>query len=291
MRVVALLSLQSYAGGRDVWGLRDTRDAAGGCDPPLRRPWWARFVRGASATTRKGRAGTAPRADRDADDDGDAGFADASPSRVAGGGGGVGASTPPTSLPAPTPAAAPSPTPRPTADPTGRDGWDPPIFNDGLVEVVGLRSGWHAGVAFTGLFPTVHGVRLAQASTVELSFSGDPHAATSDDDCVYMQVDGEPWRQPIPAAGEPPLVVTVSHGGLSSMLVNTTELGGVPRRVRALAARERSVSLSTQVSLGRGLSPSPARAAALELTSMASVAAAGRTPSPPRRPQLPTGGG
>jgi len=277
VRVVALLNLQSYAGGRDIWGLRDGRGAAPGGVPPARGLFSRLFSRR--------RPAAAPGA---ADDlvTPDDGFADAS--AVAG------TQPPPPPPPPPPPRAPPGsrppadPAPRPGASPIGADGWDPPIFNDGLIEVVGLRSGWHAGVAFTGLFRGVHGARLAQATAVELSFSGPEGGhGGSEDDCVFLQVDGEPWRQPIPPAGAPPLVVTVEHGGVSKMLLQGGALAGVPRRVASLAARERAVSLSTQVSLGRGVGPSPARAAALEMADLEAALAArgegggGRPPATP----------
>jgi hypothetical protein len=84
-----------------------------------------------------------------------------------------------------------------------------------------------------------------------------------------MQVDGEPWRQPIPAAAARPraprpaalqeagppgqaqqaqqtqqaqqVVVHVAHAGVSSMLHNEAEPQG-GRRVRAIAARGAQLS-------------------------------------------------
>ncbi len=59
------------------------------------------------------------------------------------------------------------------------------------MQVVGLRDMARVGLAFAGL---THGARLAQAAAVRLRLHG-----TRRRDCAYMQLDGEPWRQPVPA--------------------------------------------------------------------------------------------
>lgn len=76
-----------------------------------------------------------------------------------------------------------------------KKGWKKPTVSDGLVEVVGLSSGYHTGLVLSGV---THGVRIAQCSRVRLAF-----AATGGNgkerSKVYMQLDGEPWKQEVPA--------------------------------------------------------------------------------------------
>jgi hypothetical protein len=67
-------------------------------------------------------------------------------------------------------------------------------------QVVGLKDAWHVGLVFTGLS---HGSRLAQTSGVRLHVCG-----SASSDRVYMQLDGEPWKQPVPTSdNDPPLLV------------------------------------------------------------------------------------
>lgn len=53
-----------------------------------------------------------------------------------------------------------------------------------------------------------------------------------------MQLDGEPWPQRIPAAGDPngPLILKIGHLGLSKMLYNKEHLLG-GKQVKMLAKR------------------------------------------------------
>jgi len=278
VKAVVLLNLQSYAGGRDVWGLKDQR-------PPK-----------AARERERGAKKEAKRLAKEA-------AKEAKKKKKEGGGKEERPTTPPATLSAPPATAAeqissisapppppplqtsssPSPSlPHVPAD--GSAGWSPPIFNDGLIEVVGLRSGWHAGIVMSGLFRKVHAKRLAQASDVELIIQGGDDSddengdgrrkskGDRDDDCVYMQLDGEPWKQRVPssrarrsdAAGSSPppspLVVRVSRAAPARFLLNSEKLpSGVSGRARRLAERERQVSISTQASLGRATLPSPAR--------------------------------
>jgi hypothetical protein len=147
------------------------------------------------------------------------------------GGGSNGAAAATGDLPPPAPSAA----------------WSQPIFNDGLVEVVGFKSGWHFGATMAGLAPKLHAVRLAQAAEVQLVCAAGPAGGCGGDGrSLCMQVDGEPWRQPLPEPGEPPLVITVRHEGAARMLFNGVRLAGVAPKIRRLAERERTVSLGVQ---------------------------------------------
>lgn len=75
-----------------------------------------------------------------------------------------------------------------------QQGFKKPSYNDGLIEVVGFRSGYHAGAV---LFKTMSCVRIAQAAGARVRASG---LGPDDDEgsVVYMQLDGEPWEQDVP---------------------------------------------------------------------------------------------
>ena len=89
----------------------------------------------------------------------------------------------------------------------------------------------------------LHAMRLAQCSEVELELAASGARVKGETGLTHMQVDGEPWAQPIPAAGrggDAPCVVRVQHAGCSQMLLNPDPLGG--RRVRQIADRGRQLS-------------------------------------------------
>eukprot|EP00252_Welwitschia_mirabilis_P002329 TRINITY_DN1225_c0_g1_i3.p1 TRINITY_DN1225_c0_g1~~TRINITY_DN1225_c0_g1_i3.p1 ORF type:complete len:489 (-),score=89.29 TRINITY_DN1225_c0_g1_i3:760-2226(-) len=87
-------------------------------------------------------------------------------------------------------------------------GLTPPFVDDGLLEVVGFRDGWHGLVL---LAPNGHGTRLAQAHRVVFEF----HKQCADH--TYMRMDGEPWKQPLPK-NEGTVTVEISHLGQVTML-------------------------------------------------------------------------
>lgn len=84
----------------------------------------------------------------------------------------------------------------------------PPFVDDGLLEIVGFKDGWHGLVLFA---PKGHGTRLAQARRICFEFR---KGAT---DHTYMRIDGEPWEQPLPIDDET-VIVEVSHLGQVSIL-------------------------------------------------------------------------
>ncbi|XP_059449376.1 diacylglycerol kinase 5 [Corylus avellana] len=84
----------------------------------------------------------------------------------------------------------------------------PPYVDDGLLEIVGFRDGWHGLVL---LAPKGHGTRLAQAHRIRFEF----HKAAYDH--TYMRIDGEPWKQPLPVDDDT-VVVEISHLGQVNML-------------------------------------------------------------------------
>eukprot|EP00884_Botryococcus_braunii_P016317 jgi/Botrbrau1/3369/Bobra.0337s0010.1 len=137
-------------------------------------------------------------------------------------------------------------------------GWSQPIFNDGLFEVVGLKSGWHSAVVMAGVFPRIHAKRLAQARDLRILLRATG-PTTDDHGVTYMQIDGEPWKQRVPGPKSQPLVVTVRHHGSSQMLFNRVPLKGIAPRVGALVKRQEEVSLITQQSLNahKAVTPRP----------------------------------
>ncbi|KAK1391585.1 diacylglycerol kinase [Heracleum sosnowskyi] len=60
--------------------------------------------------------------------------------------------------------------------------------DDGILEVFGLKQGWHTSVVMVELITAKH---LAQAAGLRFEFRGGEWRKS------YMQMDGEPWKQPL----------------------------------------------------------------------------------------------
>ncbi|KAK8649776.1 hypothetical protein V6N13_139436 [Hibiscus sabdariffa] len=60
--------------------------------------------------------------------------------------------------------------------------------DDGLLEIFGLKQGWHASFVMVELITAKH---IAQASSIRLEIRGGEWKD------VFMQMDGEPWKQPM----------------------------------------------------------------------------------------------
>ncbi|KAG4167683.1 hypothetical protein ERO13_A13G211400v2 [Gossypium hirsutum] len=60
--------------------------------------------------------------------------------------------------------------------------------DDGLLEIFGLKQGWHASFVMVELISAKH---IAQASSIRLEIRGGEWKD------VFMQMDGEPWKQPM----------------------------------------------------------------------------------------------
>lgn len=60
--------------------------------------------------------------------------------------------------------------------------------DDGLLEVFGLKHGWHASMVMVELISAKH---IAQATAIRFELRGGEWNE------AYMQMDGEPWKQPI----------------------------------------------------------------------------------------------
>ena len=63
-----------------------------------------------------------------------------------------------------------------------------------------------------GLYYKVHGLRLAQASEMQLDLKADRPHGIGRPAKIHMQLDGEPWQQELPSEeAEPPLHVNVAQ--------------------------------------------------------------------------------
>ncbi|KAJ4950577.1 hypothetical protein NE237_027409 [Protea cynaroides] len=60
--------------------------------------------------------------------------------------------------------------------------------DDGLLEIFGLKQGWHASLVMVELISAKH---IAQAAALRLEIRGGEWKN------AYMQMDGEPWKQPL----------------------------------------------------------------------------------------------
>ncbi|EEF30636.1 diacylglycerol kinase 4 [Ricinus communis] len=60
--------------------------------------------------------------------------------------------------------------------------------DDGLLEIFGLKQGWHASFVMVELISAKH---IAQAAAIRLEIRGGEWKD------AYMQMDGEPWKQPM----------------------------------------------------------------------------------------------
>jgi len=131
-----------------------------------------------------------------------------------------------------------------------KKGFKDPIYDDGLIEVIGFKSGWHTAIVMGQINKKIHGKRLAQCREVELELIATEGNIKGERGTVYMQVDGEPWPQSIPAkmsarrrpAGQvetvgaevvgnttlevEPLKVRMSLRGQSPVLVNASDTLG-----------------------------------------------------------------
>ena len=83
-----------------------------------------------------------------------------------------------------------------------RKGMKRPEKNDGILEVIGFRNGWHTAVVMGEVATQrIHGKRLGQGCAVEIIFdskdSARPGSSIRKNKSVCMQLDGEPWKQRI----------------------------------------------------------------------------------------------
>ncbi|XP_031481010.1 diacylglycerol kinase 4-like [Nymphaea colorata] len=81
--------------------------------------------------------------------------------------------------------------------------------DDGLLEIFGFKQGWHASFVMAELINAKH---LAQAASIKLELRGGQWKD------AYMQMDGEPWKQPIHA--EHSTFVDIKRVPCQSLLIN-----------------------------------------------------------------------
>ena len=96
-----------------------------------------------------------------------------------------------------------------------------PSCDDGLIEVLGLKDGWHTAMVMGEVNPSsIHAKRLAQGNAIELTIR--VASKNSKNQQVYMQMDGEPWKQKVPGGHQEDsfVTMTIEHGGKSAILVN-----------------------------------------------------------------------
>ncbi|XP_010929232.1 diacylglycerol kinase 7 isoform X2 [Elaeis guineensis] len=60
--------------------------------------------------------------------------------------------------------------------------------DDGLLEIFGIKQGWHASFVMTEIISAKH---IAQAAAIKMEIRGGQWKQ------AYLQMDGEPWKQPI----------------------------------------------------------------------------------------------
>ncbi|KAE9462473.1 hypothetical protein C3L33_05614, partial [Rhododendron williamsianum] len=60
--------------------------------------------------------------------------------------------------------------------------------DDGLIEIFGLKHGWHASMVMTELISAIH---IAQGAAIRFEFRGGEWKE------AFLQMDGEPWKQPM----------------------------------------------------------------------------------------------
>eukprot|EP00246_Nothoceros_aenigmaticus_P013526 TRINITY_DN4715_c0_g1_i1.p1 TRINITY_DN4715_c0_g1~~TRINITY_DN4715_c0_g1_i1.p1 ORF type:complete len:200 (-),score=16.38 TRINITY_DN4715_c0_g1_i1:452-1051(-) len=99
----------------------------------------------------------------------------------------------------------------PKASTISKRGFVDAHVDDGLLEVVGLRDGWHAALVMINMLTAI---RLTQAHALRLELRGCNRQR------AYMQIDGEPWQQPLSQSDEP-TVVEISRVSRPSLMLSS----------------------------------------------------------------------
>ncbi|WIA32111.1 hypothetical protein OEZ86_002962 [Tetradesmus obliquus] len=109
--------------------------------------------------------------------------------------------------------------------------WRPPSVSDGLIEVVGFSHGYHAMAVMASGAKLARGRRLAQVAGVRLALHSPAAQPDGGRAKLFMQLDGEPWEQPVPAgASQQRVVLEVVHAGVSKLLANSSEPSSHPEK-------------------------------------------------------------
>ncbi|CAN0911234.1 Diacylglycerol kinase 3 [Linum grandiflorum] len=77
---------------------------------------------------------------------------------------------------------------KPSAGYMEKKGFVEAHVDDGLIEIFGLKQGWHASFVMVELISAKH---IAQAAAIRLEIRGGEWRD------AYLQMDGEPWKQPM----------------------------------------------------------------------------------------------
>eukprot|EP00882_Tetradesmus_deserticola_P025409 GHRQ01027910.1.p1 GENE.GHRQ01027910.1~~GHRQ01027910.1.p1 ORF type:complete len:423 (+),score=166.64 GHRQ01027910.1:573-1841(+) len=105
-----------------------------------------------------------------------------------------------------------------------RRSWRTPSVDDGLIEVVGFSHGYHAVTVMASGAKLARGRRVAQVSGVRLALHSPAAQLDGGRAKLFMQLDGEPWEQQVPAgSSQERVVLEVTHAGSSRLLANRTE--------------------------------------------------------------------
>ncbi|KAK3123109.1 hypothetical protein QOZ80_8AG0624060 [Eleusine coracana subsp. coracana] len=81
--------------------------------------------------------------------------------------------------------------------------------DDGLLEIFGLKQGWHASLVMVELISAKH---IAQAAAIRIEIKGGQWRD------AYMQMDGEPWKQPL--SSEYSTFVDIKKVPYPSLIIN-----------------------------------------------------------------------
>ncbi|KAL5208471.1 hypothetical protein ABZP36_032906 [Zizania latifolia] len=81
--------------------------------------------------------------------------------------------------------------------------------DDGLLEIFGLKEGWHASFVMAELIKAKH---IAQAAAIKFEMRGGQWNR------VYAQMDGEPWKQPL--VQEYSTVIEINKVPYHSLMIN-----------------------------------------------------------------------
>ncbi|KQK01072.1 diacylglycerol kinase 3 [Brachypodium distachyon] len=81
--------------------------------------------------------------------------------------------------------------------------------DDGLIEIFGLKEGWHASLVMAELIKAKH---IAQAAAIKFEMRGGEW------DRAYVQMDGEPWKQPL--IQDQSTIVEINKVPYHSLMIN-----------------------------------------------------------------------
>ncbi|KAI5082065.1 hypothetical protein GOP47_0001808 [Adiantum capillus-veneris] len=87
-----------------------------------------------------------------------------------------------------------------------------PTAHDGILEIFGLFDGWHASLVMLSLRSAK---RLAQACAIRMHLIADQRHR------IYMQMDGEPWRQPL-CANENSTIIEIMPTPTRSLMLKAS---------------------------------------------------------------------